>query len=300
MDTRPQHSPPSPRLECDVVTLASEVQAGGATGYALSCKDLPPPLFGSDESEIMLTVLLNGVEISNSPCSMPTRALWAGPERGIMSVETVMAPEIMRERRNSLMEMMATRETREVLKSRGIIVTKEKEEMIGGTDDDAGRMGESLWGGSSGVIAESFAGTVGGISSPNGGLSKENILRVVKTTTETRSVLERRPSPWASEEDLLRWLPPRRAMVEEMMGPLLTSLREETANGRGIGFSPWKHCLLAFSRRFFRLVDEDLSPRWSQEEERMFCDLHEMLQDVQLYLLILRDLHETPEIPLHH
>jgi hypothetical protein len=234
----------------------------------------------------------------------------------------------MHERKDSLMKMLATRETVEALVARGIIPSnsteKEREkdltseEMNSNSpqnvndDTTAAKTFEvedaalspahsngSLWGGESlpgiNMLASSQTSStqtrIPTNNSPNGGLNKEEVISLVQqTATRTKATLDRRPGPWASLAELLAWLPPRRMIIEEqMLTPLLKSLEVESKNGsRGIGFSPWKHLLIAFSKRYFNVTKAASSttvttsisrdPQWDREEERLFCKLHENLE----------------------
>jgi len=168
------------------------------------------------------------------------------------------------------------------------------------SNSDSKDTGNSLWGGAHmGDSSTSLAAD----SSPNGGLHREDVLNVVQSAARrTQSELTKRPGPWAKASELAAWLPPRRAMVEEMLMPLLRSLEEETKHSRGFGFSPWKHKLVKFARLYFdvpfamgqRPDGEDnktamgagssgggaltRDPRWSRGEEVLFCELHESLE----------------------
>jgi hypothetical protein len=208
-------------------------------------------------------------------------------------------------RRDSLMQKMATRETVQALVERGILGPSAMVEQVAPANKNhrgVGKMIQQEAGHSPAYSSGSLWANAGNTqiihtmdtnNSPNGGLNKEEVISMVQqTATRTKATLDRRPGPWASVAELLAWLPPRRMLVEEMLTPLLKSLQDESMNGtRGIGYSPWKHLLLEFSKKYFEVVVQNTTsspssnaspptrdPQWDREEERLFCKLHENLE----------------------
>ena len=97
------------------------------------------------------------------------------------------------------------------------------------------------------------------------------------TSASVTGAYKPRPSPWASTEELCKWLPVRRKFIHEKLSLLISPTKSEETGSEGVGFTLWKHNQLTFSK----VLDGSSAMNavsWSELERTSFIDLLEVIE----------------------